>query len=180
MTTRPVAKTGLHLFAGCSLALLVGAGGGAALAHGGSGHNGGDHFSNGGEHFSSGEHGHCIDCGGRNIDSNYWRHHHHHHAGSGPGDLGTVHGPGSSHNPIVYHPPKKPIRPPGAVVGPAKPDPSGAPPAVGSEGGKLPVGTVVRDHRNGKNCWYVVGNEGGPHGNTTGSLYNYQRCEEGR
>jgi hypothetical protein len=57
--------------------------------------------------------------GGRNIDGAYWSHHHH-HPGNGPGGLGAVHGPGSSHNPIVYHPPVRPVRPPVAGVGPAK------------------------------------------------------------
>lgn len=143
MTTTSIAKASLHLIAGFSLALLVAAGNNAAFAHGG-GHNGGDHFSNGGDHFgndgdhvSNGGHGRCINCGaghgvgGENIDSNYWRHHHHHRTGSGPGGLGRVHGPGSSHNPIVYHPPMQPIPKPIIGVGPAKP--------TGT--------TVVRDHR---------------------------------
>lgn len=53
-----------------------------------------------------------------------------------------VHGPGSSHNPIVYHP----------VHGPG----SSHNPIVVSTS-KYPPGTVVRDHRNGKNCQYTVG-----------------------
>lgn len=71
MTTSAVAKTGLHLIAGCSLALLVGAGCGTALAHGGGGHNGGgnrfsngsDHFGKGGDHTGNFGHGHCLGCG---------------------------------------------------------------------------------------------------------------------
>ena len=117
MTRASIAKASLDFIAGCSLALLIAAGGGAAFAHGGGGghsgggHNDGDHVSNGGDHLGNGGHGRCIDCGGNwsgggndagggNIDGNYWRHHHH-HIGGGPGGLGTVHGPGSSHNPII-------------------------------------------------------------------------------
>jgi hypothetical protein len=46
-----------------------------------------------------------------------------------------VHGPGSSHHPIVYHPPK--LRKPVAVSGPAKTNSSSG----------FPPGTHVRDHR---------------------------------
>ena len=157
MTTRPVAKTGLHLIAGCSLALLVGAGCGTAFAHGG-GHNGGaNQFSNGGGQFSNGgDHagnfgrGRCLGCGGglasgthytgHNIDGTYW---HHHHTGSGPGGLGTVHGPGSSHNPIIYHPPVRPVRLPIAGVGPAK-LPKNPNPTFCS---LVHAGAKVREHR---------------------------------
>ena len=67
-----------------------------------------------------------------------------------------LHGPGSSHNPIVYHP----------VHGPG----SSHNPIVSKSGGNaLPNGTVVRDHRNGKNCSYVVGN--------CGSIRAYRACE---
>jgi hypothetical protein len=119
MTNISITQTTLRLFAGCSLALLVATGGGVAFAHGGGGHNGSDHANNGGDHISRGSHGPCVDCdGGKNIDSNYWRHHHHHHnTASGPGGLGPVHGSGSSHNPIIYHPP---VKPPITGVGPAK------------------------------------------------------------
>ena len=54
-----------------------------------------------------------------------------------------VHGPGSSHNPIVYHP----LHGPGSSHNPI---------VTKSGGNALPVGTVVRDHRNGKNCEYTV------------------------
>ena len=135
MATRSFAKTGLRLIAGCSLALLVGAGCGTALAHGGGGHSGGgNHFSNVGTQFNKGVdagnfgHDRCRGCGGgpasgthysgHNIDGAYW--HHYHHRNNGPGGLGTVHGPGSSHNPIVYHPPVRTVRAPIAGVGPAK------------------------------------------------------------
>ena len=68
MRVGSIAKTGLHLIAGCSLVLLVGTGVGTAFAHGGgSGHSGGT------EH-----------------------HDHPTMAGNPP-----LHGPGSSHNPIV-------------------------------------------------------------------------------
>ena len=67
-----------------------------------------------------------------------------------------VHGPGSSHNPIVYHP----------LHGPG----SSHNPIVSKSGGNaLPVGTVVRDHRNGKNCEYTVGD--------CRSMRAYRACE---
>lgn len=81
MTTIP--KAGLHLVAGCALALLV-ATGGATFAHAGWHHGGGN---------------------------------------TGPFGTGPVHGPGSSHDPIVHHPllpgpasNLKPIAIPGPVV----------------------------------------------------------------
>jgi hypothetical protein len=70
-----IAQAPLRLVRGCSFARLFALGGGAAFAHGGRGHNGGDHFSNGGIHLGNRGHGRCIDCGsstdagGRNIDS---------------------------------------------------------------------------------------------------------------
>lgn len=67
-----------------------------------------------------------------------------------------VHGPGSSHNPIVYHP----------VHGPG----SSHNPIVVSTS-KYPPGTVVRDHRNGKNCQYTVGD--------SASISAYNKCEYG-
>lgn len=100
-------------FVGCSVALFVSGGSVAALAHGGGSHH------SGGNHDEIGRRASDV-FGGRNVDGGYWRHHHH-HPGNGPGGLGTVHGPGSSHNPIAYHPPFRPVRPPGAGVGPAKP-----------------------------------------------------------
>jgi len=52
-----------------------------------------------------------------------------------------VHGPGSSHNPIV------------------------------ASTSKYAPGTVVRDHRNGKNCEYTVGDPA--------SVRAYNKCEYG-
>jgi hypothetical protein len=115
-TTRKTSRhtTFRHFVAACSVALLVTGGSMAALAHGGGG---------GGAHHERGNHNMAPNgsnaFGGRNIDGAYWSHHHH-HPGNGPGGLGAVHGPGSSHNPIVYHPPVRPVRPPVAGVGPAK------------------------------------------------------------
>jgi len=67
-----------------------------------------------------------------------------------------VHGPGSSHNPIVYHP----------VHGPG----SSHNPIVVSTS-KYPPGTVVTDHRNGKTCEYTVGD--------SASVRAYNKCEYG-
>jgi hypothetical protein len=67
-----------------------------------------------------------------------------------------VHGPGSSHNPIVRHP----------VHGPG----SSHNPIVVSTS-KYPPGTVVRDHRNGKTCQYTVGD--------CRSIQAYNKCEYG-
>ncbi len=135
MTTPRTAKAGLQLIAGCSLALLIAAGG-AAFAHGGDhggnhGGNGGDHFSNSHDHFSDGGHGRCIDCGRRSHGGDWDDDHHHHHHHPVMTGNPPLHGPASSHNPIVYHPPVKPISAPIVGVGPAKP--------TGT--------TVVRDHR---------------------------------
>jgi hypothetical protein len=69
---------------------------------------------------------------------------------------GPLHGPGSSHNPIVYHP----------VHGPG----SSHNPIVVSTS-KYPPGTVVRDHRNGKTCEYTVGDPD--------SVRAYNKCEYG-
>ncbi len=127
--TISLAKTSLRLVAGCSFAALIALGSGAAFAHGG-GHNGGGHNGNGGQsrmHNGSGSHN---GKGGRHASSHWdshqgWHHKHRHHhkksAGFGPGGLGPVHGPGSSHNPIVTKPPKVPK--PVVAVGPAKPPP---------------------------------------------------------
>lgn len=67
-----------------------------------------------------------------------------------------VHGPGSSHNPIVRHP----------VHGAG----SSHNPIIVSTS-KYPPGTVVRDHRNGKNCQYTVGD--------AASIRAYNLCEYG-
>ena len=147
MRSRRIAKTCLRLMTGCSLALLVAAGGGA-FAHGS--HSGGSNIANSNDHFNNGGHGRCIDCasakwnsGGSGNGEERRRHHHHHHpttVGSRP----PLHGLGSSHNPIVYHP----------VHGPGS---SHNPIIASKPGNGLAPGTVVRDHRNGKDCWYVVG-----------------------
>jgi hypothetical protein len=95
-------------------------------------------------------------------------HHHHHHQGSGGDDSsgddssGTttsvpLHGPGSTHNPIVYHP----------VHG----EGSSHNPIVVSKS-PYPPGTVVHDHRNGKDCSYIAGDED--------SYMAYLRCEHPR
>ena len=57
------------------------------------------------------------------ASEHHYHHHHHHHP--------PLHGSGSSHHPIVYHPPVKPIPKPVVGVGPVK--------QAGT--------TVVRDHR---------------------------------
>ena len=127
-----IAKGTWRIIAGCSLAALIAAGGGTALAHGGR-HNGGDHFSNGSDHLDNEGHGRCVDCGGKRwSSSSNWNgghgphHHHHHHHPTMTGYQPPLHGRGSSHNPIIYHP----------VHGPG----SSHDPIV------APV-TVVRDHR---------------------------------
>jgi hypothetical protein len=86
----------------------------------------------------------------------------HHHSGDANNSSGTtskvtVHGPGSSHNPIVYHP----------VHGPG----SSHNPIVNKSGNTLAPGTVVRDHRNGKTCEYTVGD--------ANSIRAYNLCEYG-
>ena len=87
-----------------------------------------------------------------------WAEHHHQH-GSDSGGMTSkvpVHGPGSSHNPIVYHP----------VHGPG----SSHNPIVSKSGGNAPAaGTVVRDHRNGRTCEYTVGD--------CRSMQLYRACE---
>lgn len=123
----------LGLVAGCSLALLVAAGAGAAFAHGEG-------------------HGRCTDCGSSKWHGGgSWSHsgkwHHHHHYPIVTGTRPPLHGPGSSHNPIIYHP----------VHGPGS---SHNPIIVSKPGNGLAPGTVVRDHRNGKDCWYIVGSGG--------------------
>ena len=145
LTRKRVAKTGLYLIAGCSLALLVSAGCGTALAHGGGGHSGG------GNHFSKGVHAGNFSGGlaggmhynGHNIDGAHW-HHHHHHRGNGPGGLGKVHGPGSSHNPIVYHPVHGPGSSHNPIIAPTT--------VVRDHRGRshspvIPPGSVINDHR---------------------------------
>jgi hypothetical protein len=67
-----------------------------------------------------------------------------------------LHGPGSSHNPIVH----RPVHGPGSSHNPIVVSTS-----------KYPPGTVVRDHRNGKNCQYTVGD--------CRSIQIYNKCEYG-
>lgn len=101
-------------------------------------------------------------------------HHHHHHCdncgsgsnqnpiiaqpGSGLVNPGPppLHGPGSSHNPIVYHP----VHGLGSSHNP-----------IVNTGSKWPPGTVVHDHRNGKNCSYTIGDRN--------SSIRFHRCERG-
>lgn len=127
-----------HFVVACSVALFVSGSSAAAFAHGGSFHH------DGGNHGDMGRRGSNA-FGGRNIDGAYWGHHHH-HPGNGPGGLGAVHGPGSSHNPIVYHPPVRLVRPPIAGVGPAKLSPT--PARRRTFCGLQRSGVDVRDHRN--------------------------------
>ncbi len=133
------AKTPLHLAAGCAFALLLALGTGAASAHHGGGHsgghNGGDHMNGGhGDHMNGGHNHkgrqHASNHGGDWSSHRRRHHHHHHHHHKKSAGFGPVHGPGSSHNPIVTHPPKVPK--PVVAVGPAKP----------------PGEPIVRDHRN--------------------------------
>jgi hypothetical protein len=77
-------------------------------------------------------------------------------AGIGSAIAEPLHGTGSSHNPIEYHPKH------GAG--------SSHNPIVVSTS-KYPPGTVVRDHRNGKNCQYTVGD--------CRSMLLYNKCEYG-
>jgi hypothetical protein len=82
-----------------------------------------------------------------------------------------VHGPGSSHNPIVYHP----VHGPGSSHNPIVYHPVHGPgsshnPIVVSTS-KYPPGTVVTDHRNGKTCQYTVGDPA--------SVRAYNKCEYG-
>lgn len=80
-----------------------------------------------------------------------------HQGGHGPGGLGPVHGPGSSHNPIVFHPRR--IRPPIVKPGPAK-----APPfyiCPGCADPNRPPGTPITEDSGGKHCTFLNGYNGG-------------------
>lgn len=90
--TGPLAKEPLRFATACTFALLLAFGSGAAFAHQDGGHKDSGNNDKGGQHASS----HGGDWGG----DHGW-HHHHHKKSAG---LGPVHGPGSSHNPIVNHP----------------------------------------------------------------------------
>jgi len=115
MTGTSIIRIALCLLAGCSLALMSTAGG-PVLAHG---HH--DDYSRSNEQHASTGHG-WNDRG----DDHYHRHRHHHHHNQPP-----LHGLESSHNPVVYNPPVKPIPKPVAGAGPVK--------QAGT--------TIVRDHR---------------------------------
>jgi hypothetical protein len=110
-----------------------------------------------------------------------WADHHHHGDQGGATSNVPVHGPGSSHNPIVYHPVHgpgsshnpivyHPVHGPGSshnpIVTTSSPRGGGR---CGSPGGYLPCGTAVHDHRNGKNCSYVAGEYG--------TYAQYRKCE---
>jgi hypothetical protein len=104
--------------------------------------------------------------------------HHHHDNCNGNSNCGSakppppLHGPGSSHNPIVYHP----VHGPGSSHNPiVRPPPhgSGSKPVVKTGNGTkrhcIPRGTVVHDHRDGKDCSYTAGN--------SRSYNQYLQCE---
>jgi hypothetical protein len=114
MASTPITSSALRLIAGCSLALMSAASSSVVFAHGGH-HD--EHQNVGSERHGNAGHG-WSDRG------EHHRHQHHH-------PKRPLHGPGSSHDPVVYHPPVKPISKPVAGAGPAKP--------AGT--------TVVRDHR---------------------------------
>ncbi len=150
----------LRLIAGCSLALLIAASG-AAFAHGG-GHgagdhvgNAGDHFSNGGDQSSNGGHGRCIDCGAWTHGDGWGgdHYHHHHHRPATTGNPPPLHGPGSSHNPIVSHPLHGPGSSHNPIIAPAIRD--HRTPQPRPERGRINpncnqhniTGCEVRDHR---------------------------------
>ncbi|HKS87115.1 MAG TPA: hypothetical protein VJR71_16680 [Pseudolabrys sp.] len=115
-------KTFLRVVAGCSLALLIAFGGGAVFAHGDGSHDEGNRNGNNEQH-----HGNTGTWSDSGWSDSGWHHHHHHHKMAG---FGPLHGPGSSHNPIIDHPVHHPIHGPGSSHNPVV----------------VPV-TVVRDHR---------------------------------
>jgi hypothetical protein len=96
--------------ASCAMIVVSGAAVSAHGHHGGGGNDGGL-WRGGSKGFSA-----------RHTDEDY-RHEGRHHHGTGPGGLGTVHGLGSSHNPVVYHPPVTPVPKPVVGAGPARPAP---------------------------------------------------------
>jgi hypothetical protein len=75
-----------------------------------------------------------------------------------------LHGEGSSHNPIVHHP----VHGYGSSHNPIVTTRRGGG-RCSSPGGYLACGTVVHDHRNGKNCSYVAGEYG--------TYAQYRKCE---
>jgi hypothetical protein len=77
-----------------------------------------------------------------------------------------VHGPGSSHNPIVYHP----VHGQGSSHNPIVVKPGRGGSRCGTQT-SYPCGTVIHDHRNGKNCSYIAGNYS--------SYRQYLKCENG-
>ena len=120
MTDIRITSATRRVIAACALAMLIAVGGGAALADGGS-HNGSGRFSAGGP-------GHCMECtsdwSGDTWSGGDERRHHRPYP-TLTGVEPPLHGPGSSHDPIVDHP--SGFRPPVVKVGPAKPLPSPVP-----------------------------------------------------
>lgn len=143
MPTKPISKPGLHLIAECSLALLIAASSGAALAHGGS-HNGGSHSGSGIQYRASNTGG---NWGGKAVFHRHYR--------AIMSNRPPLHKAGSSHKPIVYHPGK--IRPPIATVGPKKLPPS-ATGCPGCADPNLPPGTPIYVDDGHKHC--VIQNGG--------------------
>lgn len=153
--TNPRGTTLRHLISGCAMTLLVSAGSAAAFAHGGSqNHNG-----NGSGGAGSASNG---------IAS---AHGHHHDAGAssnGPSGLAPLRtresgGLEKGHGRVIVPPARGPGNL-GQVHKPIVLSPSSNPPAKG-----FPPGAVVRDHRHGKACSYIVGDPG--------SECRYQICE---
>lgn len=82
-----------------------------------------------------------------------------HHQDNGKSNTNSVplHGPNSTHNPIVRHPPHQP----GTIHDPIV--------KTGSKRHCVARGTVVHDHRNGRECSYVAGD--------SRSYNQYLQCE---
>lgn len=77
-----------------------------------------------------------------------------------------LHGSGSSHNPIVYHP----VHGQGSSHNPIVVKPGRGGSRCGTPT-SYPCGTVIHDHRNGKNCSYIAG--------SYSSYQQYLKCENG-
>jgi hypothetical protein len=94
-------------------------------------------------------------------------------AGPGPASAAPLlHGPGSTHNPIIRMPAQLPAgthRPTDGIVSPIKPV---AKPDTGPARSCIPRGSIVSDHRNGKECSYVAGDRR--------SYQRYLQCEGAR
>lgn len=80
-----------------------------------------------------------------------------HHQDNGNTNSVPLHGVGSTHNPIVRHPPHEP----GTIHDPVV--------KTGSKRNCVARGSVVHDHRNGRDCSYVAGD--------SRSYNTYLRCE---